>query len=191
MARRSDTFGAAACVKAMRAAACDWGVSFYSPRPATAPGSGSHWPFFIDTGSAAQSLNPDSAQRGIRGDWNTQRPCSDPHLNKLDCKNTPAEDTGTNMKEWDTDLSRSTSDNQSGTSECLNLDKQCCHMSQQQENNMENRLEEFLRALSDTTIRWTSARQLIIMMKRLHHQHQHRNDTSSSEEQFTGPPPWH
>lgn len=81
---------------------------------------------FIDTGSAAQSLNPDSVQRGIRGDWKTQRPCSDAHLNKLVYKNTPVEDTSTNAEEWDTDrsmadreLSENTLDNHSTTAKCL------------------------------------------------------------------------
>lgn len=54
---------------------------------------------FIDTGSAAQSLNPDSVQRGIQGDWKTQRSCSDVHLNKLVHKNKPVEDTSTNVEE--------------------------------------------------------------------------------------------
>lgn len=89
---------------------------------------------FIDTGRAAQSLNPDSVQRGIRGDWKTQRPCSDAHQNKLVYKNTPVEDTSTNVEEWDTDhsmadreLSKNTLDNHSTTAKCLshslNLDK--------------------------------------------------------------------
>lgn len=89
---------------------------------------------FIDTGSATQNLNPDSVQRGIRGDWKTQRPCSDGHLNKLVYKNTPGEDTSANMEEWDTDhsvadreLSKNTLDNHSSTakslSHSLNLEK--------------------------------------------------------------------
>lgn len=89
---------------------------------------------FIDTGSAAQSLNPDSVQAGIRGDWKTQRLCSDAHLNKLVCKNTPVEDTSANVEEWDTDhstadreLSKNTLDNHSTTanclSQCLTVDK--------------------------------------------------------------------
>ncbi len=81
---------------------------------------------FIDTGSAAQSLNPDSVQRGIRGDWKTQRPCSDAHLNRLVYKNTLVEDTSANVDEWDTDhsaadreLSKNTLDNHSTTAKCL------------------------------------------------------------------------
>ncbi len=75
---------------------------------------------FIDTGSAAQSPNPDSIQGGIRGDWKTQRPCSDAHLNKLVHKNTSVEDMSTKVKEWDMDhstadgeLSKNTLDNRS------------------------------------------------------------------------------
>lgn len=82
--------------------------------------------FFIDTGSAAQSLNPDSVQMGIRGDWETQRPCSDAHLNKLVYKNTPVEDTSTNVEEWDMhhsmadrELSENTLDNHSTTAKCF------------------------------------------------------------------------
>lgn len=74
---------------------CEW--QCHSPAPAD---------LYIDTGSAAQSLNPDSVQRGIWGDSKFQRPFSEAHLNKPVCNNTAAEDTGTIAEERDTDDSR-------------------------------------------------------------------------------------
>lgn len=89
--------------------------------PTTAPTD-----LFIDTGRAAQNLNPDSVQKGIRRDWKTQRPCSDVHLNKLVYKNTLVEDTSTNVEEWDSDhstaereLSKNTLNNHSATAKGL------------------------------------------------------------------------
>lgn len=74
---------------------CEW--QCHSPAPAD---------LYIDTGSAAQSLNPDSVQRGIWGDSKLQRPFSEAHLNKPVYNNTAAEDTGTIAEERDTDDSR-------------------------------------------------------------------------------------
>lgn len=44
--------------------------------------------FYTDAGSAAQSPNPDSVQRGIRGQQKIQRPCWDAHPNQLFYENT-------------------------------------------------------------------------------------------------------
>lgn len=61
---------------------------------------------YIDTGSAAQSLNPDSVQRGIWGDSKFHRPFSEAHLNKPVYQNMAAEDTSTIAEERVTDDSR-------------------------------------------------------------------------------------
>lgn len=90
---------------------CEW--QCHSPGPAD---------LYIDTGSAAQSLNPDSVQRGIWGDSKFQRPFSEAHLNKPVYNNIAAEDTGTIAEERDTDdseadreLSKHTLDNRPNT----------------------------------------------------------------------------
>lgn len=124
---KSDEFESKIYVTLLKQTVCDWGngpvVSHHVLGPSqTLDPAG----LFIDTGSAAQSLNPDSVQKGIRGDWNTQRPCSDTHLNKLVYENTPAEDTVTNVEEWDMncsmadrELSKNTLDNHSTTANSL------------------------------------------------------------------------
>lgn len=121
--------------RAIKETVCSWGIRLYSLPSCLQPCQTlSPTDLFIDTGSAAQSPNPDSIHRGIRGDWKTQKACSDAHLNKLVHKNTPVEGMSTKVEEWDVDhsmadreLSKNTVDNHSNTARphChpLNLDK--------------------------------------------------------------------
>lgn len=122
-----NEWGSTECVTVIKETFGNCGIRLSSlpSCPLAVPDPGSYWPFYRHRKC---STEPKSRQRsgGDSGDWETQRLCSDAHLNKLVCKNTPVEDTSANVEEWDTDrgmadreFSKNTLDNHSTTANCL------------------------------------------------------------------------